>query len=231
MLILSLFLAALTSAPKEPLTIITTRSSPECTLLRDSVGPALKSIAQTHSQFVVTDGRLLNAAADAVNQNYDKVALDVAQMDAAAMHLAKNIRVIQTLLADKRYHELSNGNNHLSAIREHLQKVLAGEEQALNDITALTESWHAAALANAGIPIHGVTFTLPQKTLGVEVELPNGYQAPGGDAMMSFAKSSPWFSAAANITYDQSVTHPDASSAARLIAAAAHHCSGTLPPK
>ncbi len=187
------------------------------------------------------DAKLVNASIDAVSHNPGAIGLDLASLDRSAMHIAQNISLLESLLADRRYNTLDDGTHNLPLIRDNLQQSLEAQKIALNDITGFAESQHATQLMNAGLSPQQVaqwqtgdkptTTTLHPPDFGDsssagngELMVPNGYKLPTDKMLTYFAQKTPWFDVALNISGVELQASLPEREAANLIQIASQGC-------
>ncbi len=219
-------LLALLLAVATPPTIVTTSSSPQCTLLRENTAPVISAIAQSREMFARDDATLLNASIDLFNHDEGHVALDVMNLESSATKLAANIALIGNLLGDKRYATLDYRSGTLTRLRDDLKESLVIQKLALNRLTGFTESWRASRIDDWGPKATGIgNFTLSgSATTAPNLMVPVGYQFPKNRMLTYFASQTPAYGAAIDISNVQLDAVPFEHHAAKLFTTAWTGC-------
>jgi hypothetical protein len=149
--------AAPTTSPTPLKTIERTRTSLQCTLLRENVVPSVGAVLRNDIAIAQAGTSVDNMVRSIIRAGSDSpygtpgVALAQVQLLSYGQRLIQNTAEVDRRLSDSRFNDPSDPE--LTAIRDSLEQVSRQQEKLLNVIFGMAYSDHPAALQSYGYPI------------------------------------------------------------------------------
>lgn len=159
-------------------TIVTVKTNPVCSVLRDVVAPAIEDLRLNDAGFAQSTSFFLDATRHTNAGHQGMVEIDMMRLGTEESDIAESIIRIDTVLADRRL--MQNGtqtDRELFALKGHLEHVLAIQKDALNIISGTVETHALALLLQVG----------DASTSEPEIRVTRGYLDSGQEREAVFA--------------------------------------------
>ncbi len=133
-------------APLTPLKVIgSVRSTPFCTALRETTGPAIAAVLSNDDLIASSEPSFATLYHDdVVARSQARAHLDLNRLESLITPIVANVKRIDTLLAGKPV------DPKLQAVHEKLQAVLAQQKESLNVISGFVATEQLGEIQNAG---------------------------------------------------------------------------------
>lgn len=137
-----------TAAPLTPLKVIgSVRSTPFCTALRETIGPAIAAVLSNDELIASSKPAFATLYHDDVLARSEaRTHLDMNRLESLLTPIIANVKRIDSLLASK------PNDPKLQAMRDKLQAVLAQQKESLNVISGFVATEQLGELQGAGGP-------------------------------------------------------------------------------